>query len=211
MIAQLRGILLENNADGSVVLDVNGVGYELLTPLSTQEKLPPLMREALLYTSLVVREDDMTLYGFATREEKRLFRTIVNSVKGFGPRLALTTLSAMPIPQLFQAIAQEDIKTLSRINGVGKKSAAQLVLDLKSHLAEFGAVAQVDGTAAGAAPGVSQGELPVCAQDAVKALETLGYRHDDARKAVEDVMAEAAGEEIPSATIIRRALSRFRP
>lgn len=210
MIAQLRGILLENNADGSVVLDVNGVGYELLTPRSTQEKLPPPTREALLYTSLVVREDDMTLYGFATREEKRVFRAIVNSVKGFGPRLALTTLSAMPIPQLFQAIAQEDIKTLSRINGVGKKSAAQLVLDLKSHLAEFGTAAQAAGSAAGAAVGASQGELPVCAQDAVKALETLGYRYDDARKAVEDVMAEAAGEEIPSATIIRRALSRFR-
>ncbi len=210
MIAQLRGILLENNADGSVVLDVNGVGYELLTPLSTQEKLPPLMKEALLYAALVVREDDMTLYGFATREEKRVFRTIVNSVKGFGPRLALTTLSAMPIAQLCQAIAQEDIKTLSRINGVGKKSAAQLVLDLKSHLAEFGAAAQVNGAAANAAVGTPQGELPVCAQDAVKALETLGYRHDDARKAVEGVLEEAAGEEIPSATIIRRALSRFR-
>jgi holliday junction DNA helicase RuvA len=210
MIAQLRGILLENNADGSVVLDVNGVGYELLTPLSTQEKLPPLMKEALLYTSLVVREDDMTLYGFATREEKRVFRTIVNSVKGFGPRLALTTLSAMPIAQLCQAIAQEDIKTLSRINGVGKKSAAQLVLDLKSHLAEFGAAAQAPGVPANGVPGASQGELPVCAQDAVKALETLGYRHDDARKAVEAVLEEAAGEEIPSATIIRRALSRFR-
>ncbi len=210
MIAQLRGILLENNADGSVVLDVNGVGYELLTPLSTQEKLPPLMKEALLYTSLVVREDDMTLYGFATREEKRVFRTIVNSVKGFGPRLALTTLSAMPIAQLCQAIAQEDIKTLSRINGVGKKSAAQLVLDLKSHLAEFGVAAQAPGAPANGAVGATQGELPVCAQDAVKALETLGYRHDDARKAVEGVLEEAAGEEIPSATIIRRALSRFR-
>ncbi|MGN0867349.1 MAG: Holliday junction branch migration protein RuvA [Oligosphaeraceae bacterium] len=208
MIAQLTGTLLESTP-ASVVVDVQGVGYEVLTPLSTQEKLPPPMGKVTLHTSLVVREDAVTLYGFLTRREKRLFETIIGSVKGFGPRMALAVLSAMPLEALFQAIAQEDLKTLSRINGVGKKSAAQLVLDMKGRLEEFGGVSSspAPGTAAASSPGA----LPPQAQDAVKALETLGFRHEDARRAVEALLAESPdGEQLSSSSLIRRALARFR-
>lgn len=208
MIAQLTGTLLESTPS-SVIVDVQGVGYEVMTPLSTQEKLPPPMGKVTLHTSLVVREDAMTLYGFFTRREKRLFETIIGTVKGFGPRMALAVLSAMPLEALFQAIAQEDLKTLSRISGVGKKSAAQLVLDLKGRLEEFG------GTSPMAASGAPTSSVPPAAlssqaQDAIKALETLGYRHEDARRAVEAVLAESTGQEPPAATLIRRALAHFR-
>ena len=120
MIAQLTGTLLESTPTTAVV-EVQGVGYEVQTPLSTQEKLPPLQHKVTLYTTLVVREDSMTLYGFASRQEKRFFETVVNSVKGFGPRLALAALSAMPVSALCQAIATENLALLSKISGIGKK------------------------------------------------------------------------------------------
>ena len=208
MIAQLTGTLLESTP-ASVVVDVQGVGYEVLTPLSTQEKLPPPMGKVTLHTSLVVREDAVTLYGFLTKREKRLFETIIGSVKGFGPRMALAVLSAMPWEALSQAIAQEDLKTLSRINGVGKKSAAQLVLDMKGRLEEFGGVPSAPAASGGAGLPAS-GTLPSQAQDAVKALETLGYRHEDARRAVEALLAESPDSELSSSSLIRRALARFR-
>lgn len=205
MIAQLTGTLLESTPS-SVIVDVQGVGYEVMTPLSTQEKLPPPMGKVTLHTSLVVREDAMTLYGFFTRREKRLFETIIGTVKGFGPRMALAVLSAMPLEALFQAIAQEDLKTLSRISGVGKKSAAQLVLDLKGRLEEFGGTSPMAAPTSSAPPAALSSQ----AQDAIKALETLGYRHEDARRAVEAVLAESTGQEPPAATLIRRALAHFR-
>ena len=206
MIAQLKGILLDHTLDTAVV-DVHGVGFEVLIPVSTAEKLPPLDREVTLFTSMAVREDAITLYGFATRQEKRLFETIVNSVKGFGPRMALGVLSAMPISSLCQAIASEDLKTLSKISGVGKKSAAQLVLDLKGHLTEFG---DAGGVVAHVSSANGAGELSSSAQDAVKALETLGYKHDDADKAIREVLAAAEGAELATSALITRALSKFR-
>ncbi len=207
MIAQLTGTLLECTAEKAVV-DVHGVGYEMLIPVSTAEKLPPVDASVTLYTSMAVREDAITLYGFATRQEKRLFETIVASVKGFGPRMALGVLSSMSIPALLQAVASEDLKLLSKINGVGKKSAAQLVLDLKGHIGEF-------GEATGIAPAAVSGEaapkeLSSAAQDAVKALETLGYKHDDAQKAIQAVLADAQGQELSTSALITRSLGKFR-
>lgn len=206
MIVQLTGTLLESTADSAVV-DVQGVGYEAFIPLSTSEKLPPWGHQVTLFTTMVVREDDISLYGFATRQEKRLFETIVNSVKGFGPKSALSVLSSMPMATLMQAISSEDIKLLSKINGVGKKSAAQLILDMKGHLNEFGEVGPATAGVAGAA---SSAEMPSAAQDAVKALETLGYKHDDAQKAIQDILAENEGAELQTSALIRRALAKFR-
>ena len=165
MIAQLTGILVENTME-TVLLDVHGVGYELLIPLSTAEKLPLPNSPLTLFTYLAVREDALTLYGFLTRDEKRLFSLIVNDVKGFGARLALNVLSAMGIPAFCTAIANQDVKLLSKINGVGKKSAAQLLLDLKGKLGDFGDLVPANGRA------VAPGMLDAGAVDAVKALVT---------------------------------------
>ena len=192
------------------VVDVHGVGYEMLIPVSTTEKLPPVDSTVTLYTTMAVREDAITLYGFATKQEKRLFETIVNSVKGFGPRMALGVLSSMPIPALFQAVASEDLKLLSKINGVGKKSAAQLVLDLKGHLNEFGDMPAAAAAAGQAPVAASSQEFSPAAQDAIKALETLGYKHDDAQKAIQAVLADAAGQELSTSALITRSLGKFR-
>lgn len=202
MIAQLTGTLLESTPTTAVV-DVQGVGYEVQTPLSTQEKLPPFQHKVTLYTTLVVREDSMTLYGFASRQEKRFFETVVNSVKGFGPRLALAALSAMPVSALCQAIATENLALLSKISGIGKKSAAQFVLDMKGRIEEFGATA-----AASPIPGAAS--LGAAAQDAVKALETLGYKHDDAMRAVAEITANSGEKELSTSEIIKLSLGRFR-
>ena len=201
MIAQLTGTLLESTPTTAVV-EVQGVGYEVQTPLSTQEKLPPLQHKVTLYTTLVVREDSMTLYGFASRQEKRFFETVVNSVKGFGPRLALAALSAMPVSALCQAIATENLALLSKISGIGKKSAAQFVLDMTGRLEEFGA------TPASPIPGAAS--LGAAAQDAVKALETLGYKHDDAMRAVAEITANSREKELSTSEIIKLSLGRFR-
>ncbi len=195
MIAQLTGTLLESTPTTAVV-EVQGVGYEVQTPLSTQEKLPPLQHKVTLYTTLVVREDSMTLYGFASRQEKRFFETVVNSVKGFGPRLALAALSAMPVSALCQAIATENLALLSKISGIGKKSAAQFVLDMKGRIE--------------ASPIPGAASLGAAAQDAVKALETLGYKHDDAMRAVAEITANSREKELSTSEIIKLSLGRFR-
>ena len=201
MIAQLTGTLLENTMD-SVILDVHGVGYELLIPLSTAEKLPMPHATLTLFTYLAVREDALTLYGFLTHEEKRLFSLIVNDVKGFGARLALNVLSAMSISAFCTAIASQDIKLLSKINGVGKKSAAQLVLDLKGKLGDFGgALPTVSGTATGA--------LDAAASDAVKALTTLGFKQNDAETAIRELVAADPDRKLSTSALITKALARM--
>ena len=201
MIAQLTGTLLENTMD-SVILDVHGVGYELLIPLSTAEKLPMPHATLTLFTYLAVREDALTLYGFLTREEKRLFSLIVNDVKGFGARLALNVLSAMSISAFCTAIASQDIKLLSKINGVGKKSAAQLVLDLKGKLGDFGG-------ALPAASGTATGALDASASDAVKALTTLGFKQNDAETAIRELVANDPDRKLSTSALITKALSRM--
>ena len=204
MIAQLTGTLIENTMD-SVVVDVQGVGYELLIPLSTAEKLPMPHAPITLYTYLAVREDALTLYGFLTRAEKRLFSLIVNDVKGFGARLALNVLSAMSISAFCAAIASQDIKLLSKINGVGKKSAAQLVLDLKGKLGDFGGTLPTS-----AANGVSaSGALDAAASDAVKALTTLGFKQNDAETAIRELIAADPERKLSTSALITKALGRM--
>lgn len=202
MIAQLTGILIENTTD-SAVLEVNGVGYELLIPMSTAEHLPPPHAKLTLFTHLAVREDALTLYGFLTREEKRLFTLIVNDVKGFGARLALNVLSSMSISAFCSAIAGQDIKLLSKINGVGKKSAGQLILDLRGKLTDFGALPTT--TSAGGATNA----LDNSASDAVKALTTLGFKHDDAEKAIRELLADDPERKLSTSSLITKALGRM--
>lgn len=204
MIAQLTGTLVESTTE-TVLLDVHGVGYELLIPLSTAEKLPMPPATLTLFTYLAVREDALTLYGFLTRDEKRLFSLIVNDVKGFGARLALNVLSAMSISAFCAAIASQDIKLLSKINGVGKKSAAQLILDLKGKLDVFGGALPPAAAGASGAPGA----LDAAASDAVKALTTLGFRHDDAEKVIRELLSDDPERKLSTSALITKALGRM--
>ena len=132
MITFLKGKLTDA-LPTQAVIDVNGIGYEVLIPLSSFEKLPELGQAVTLKTQLVVREDSQTLYGFATNDERELFR-MIQGVSGIGPRLALNVLSGMDVASFKGAIGTGDVKRLSSINGIGKKTAERMVLELKDKL-----------------------------------------------------------------------------
>lgn len=194
MITQLTGILVESELT-SAVIDVNGVGYAVLIPISTYEKLPAPGGKVTLFTHLQPREDALTLYGFATREERTFFN-MLTGISGIGPKLALSALSSLSIEAISTAIAQGDVKTLSKINGIGKRSAERMILELKD---------KVGVSVSGAAQGGKK-VSPVAA-DAIAALETLGFKADVAAKAVNALL-----EEQPNASVeqlLRLALARL--
>src|SRR5262245_48633136 len=120
-------------------MDVQGVGYEVLIPLSSYDKLPPLGQPVKLLTHLAVREDAHTLYGFMTPAERDLFRLLINTVSGIGPKIALNVLSGISVTTFRGAVANGDIKALSQISGVGKKTAERIVVELKDKIGPAGA------------------------------------------------------------------------
>lgn len=130
MISQLRGTLLEASAT-AIVLDVAGVGFELGVSGATASSLPQIGKECMLFTRLQVREDAMTLFGFATKDERTMFDRLV-AISGVGPRLALAVLSKFNVSQLYSIVMAEDEKSMSSVPGVGKKTAQRLILELKS-------------------------------------------------------------------------------
>ena len=199
MISRLSGRLVECDLTG-VVLDVNGVGYAVAVPMSTFDHLPRIGEPAVLHTWLAVREDSLTLYGFGTLPERALFQMLL-TVNGVGPRTALNVLSCMPVSTFCTAVAQGDLKALTRINGIGKRSAERLVVELRDRVAEIAPEAGIGPAAAGSA------RTPREATDAIAALETLGFKSDAARKVVQ-TLCEQAGPDQPSAeNLIRKALA----
>src|SRR5271156_3044952 len=138
MITFLSGKLVEA-LPTQVVVEVNGVGYEVLIPLSSFDKLPPPGHEIKLLTQLVVREDAHILYGFASGAERDLFRLLVNSVSGIGPKTALNILSGISVTTFRGAVATSDVKSLSQISGVGKKTAERIVVELRDKVGAAGA------------------------------------------------------------------------
>ena len=199
MISRLSGRLLECDVTG-IVLDVGGVGFAVAVPMSTFDRLPRVGEVAVLHTVLVVREDSLTLYGFASLPERALFLLLL-SVNGVGPRTALNVLSSLPVSTFCTAVTEGDIKALTRINGIGKRSAERLIVELRDRVAEVSPETAVER------PGGSLAGIPREAADAVAALETLGFKGDTARKAVQK-LCEAAAPERPSAeNLIRKALA----
>ena len=130
MITFLHGKLVES-LPTQVIVDVNGVGYEALIPLSSYDKLPAPGHEVKLLTHLVVREDAHTLYGFMSGAERDLFRLLINTVSGIGPKIALNVLSGISVTAFRGAVAGGDVKALSQISGVGKKTAERIVVELR--------------------------------------------------------------------------------
>ncbi|MDN0083032.1 Holliday junction branch migration protein RuvA [Crenobacter sp. SG2305] len=174
MIGRLSGSLIEK-LPPQVVLDVGGVGYEVDVPMSTFYQLPPLGEKVVLFTHQVVREDAHLLFGFASKEERQTFRALIK-VTGIGAKIALTILSTLSADELAIAIAAEDIKRLSAVPGIGKKTAERLVLELRGKLVTGGAVA-------------TPGGLPLVAEpspldDVANALLALGYNEKEAAAAV---------------------------
>jgi Holliday junction DNA helicase RuvA len=192
MITFLHGRLVEA-LPTQAILDVNGVGYEALIPLSSYDKLPQPGHELKLLTQLVVREDAHTLYGFMTSEERDLFRLLINSVSGIGPKTALNVLSGMN-PVVFRgAVANGDVKALSQISGVGKKTAERIVVELRDKIGAVGA-----WEASSARRALSAADQKV--NDAVLALMALGFKqveaHDTVRQAQAKLGSQATVEEL---------------
>ena len=199
MISRLHGTLIERDFT-EVVVDVNGVGYSVSIPLSTYDKLPPLNAEVTLFTVLAVREDNMQLFGFFTREERTLYSLLVDAVSGIGPKLALSVLSGISIDSFLRAVSDGDVKSLSKINGIGKRTAERIVLELKDKLGSLSALSA--GTSGGAATTVHETQAIA---DAKAALESPGYKRDVAEKAVKELVAKepnASAEQL-----IRKALA----
>ena len=184
MIAMLKGRIAEKSAAG-IILDVNGVGYELSVPMSTFCSLPDVGHEAKLFVQMTVREDAILLYGFLTREEKSAFQALLK-VSGIGAKTALAVLSGLTVPDLASAVANEQSDLLTRVPGLGKKTAARLVLELKGKLgSEFAA-------GGGAAPA---GILTNVQADVVAGLIALGYSDREAAAAARNIPPDATVEE----------------
>lgn len=201
MITFLRGRLVDA-LPTLVVVEVHGIGYEVMVPMSTSDRLPAVGTEVHLLTHLAVREDAHVLYGFLTAAERDLFRMLINTVSGIGPKIALSVLSGLSINAFRAAVAAADVKALSAVNGVGRKTAERIVVELKDKLGGF----------AVAPPGVagmpkSDGGLDAKTSDAVAALMALGIRPADAQEAVRASLA-MLGPDATSEQLIRASLRR---
>ena len=190
MIGRLRGILAMKQPPWLVV-DVNGVGYELEAPMSTFYDLPELGREVALFTHYAQKEDSVSLYGFLREGERRLFRD-VQKVSGIGAKIALAVLSGVSVEEFARLVQAGDVTALTRIPGIGKKTAERMVVELRDRAADL------MGTGVG---GITA--LPADPQsEATIALQQLGYKPAEATRMARD--ATAAGDD--AATIIRKAL-----
>ncbi|GAB3731067.1 Holliday junction branch migration protein RuvA [Luteimonas pelagia] len=192
MIGRLKGIVVHKQPPWLVV-DVGGVGYELEAPMSTFYDLPDVGREVALFTHYAQKEDSVSLYGFLREAERRLFRD-VQKVSGIGAKIALAVLSGVPVEEFARLVQAGDVTALTRIPGIGKKTAERMVVELRDRAADFAGAGAITG-GAGGVPQDPQGE-------AVVALQQLGYKPAEAARMARD--ATAAGDD--AATIIRKAL-----
>ncbi|MEZ5386909.1 MAG: Holliday junction branch migration protein RuvA [Prosthecobacter sp.] len=179
MIAFLRGILAEALPHRATV-DVNGVGYLVLIPLTTFDRLPQPGAEVRLLTHYHVTERDHTLFGFMSADERDLFRLLMDRVSGIGPKMALSVLSGMPVAAFKDAVIQGDVKALARIKGVGGKTAERIVLELKDK------VGVVDAWQEASRAKGAHDPKQAAHSDAVLALIALGYKQGEAQKAVNE-------------------------
>lgn len=196
MISRVAGTLTAKELDRVEIMTAGGVGYDISVPLSVFEMPSRVGDAAELHTYLVVREDGWQLFGFATSFDRQVFMRVLNA-KGVGPALALGLLSTLTGPRLVQALRDHDIATLQSVPRVGRKKAEQMILDLADKLDDL----QAPGQAVGARP---QG---AGADDAVRALVSLGYTNADAERAVR-LTLEDDGKGLSAADLIRRALAK---
>ena len=191
MIGRLKGILVHKQPPW-LVIDVHGVGYELEAPMSTIYDLPDLGREVVLFTHYAQKEDSVSLYGFLSEAERRLFRD-VQKVTGIGAKIALAVLSGVSVDEFARLVQAGDVTALTRIPGIGKKTAERIVVELRDRAADLAAGGATLG--ASGMPGDAQSEATI-------ALQQLGYKPAEAVRMARD--ATAAGDDV--ATIIRKAL-----
>jgi Holliday junction DNA helicase RuvA len=199
VISQITGTLLRKDIDRVEVMTPGGVGYELVIPLGVYESLPRAGETCTLHTYLVVKEDGWQLFGFANAFERRVFARVLDA-KGVGPALAIGMMSALSAERLVRAIREKDIATLQGVPRVGRKKAEQLILDLSEKMDDLAA-------GDGERPGRLQGPGGTAAEDAVRALVSLGYSSADAERAVKSAL-DAGGASRSAPDLIRDALAK---
>jgi Holliday junction DNA helicase RuvA len=200
MITFLRGRLASSLPDRACI-DVGGVGYEVYVPVSTYDRLGETGREVTLLTHFHVREQEQTLYGFATDEERDLFRLLINRVTGVGPKMGLAILSGMSVRDFKRHVVHGDIAALSKISGVGKKTAERIILELKD---KVGVGEAWKDTAPGAPAATPQQAV---ANDVILALINLGYKQVEAQKAVKKALDDGVPPD--QGSVLRSALRQL--
>lgn len=200
MIARLSGTLFESSFSNCII-DVGGVGYEVFIPLSTFDKLPQPGNKVDLHIFTQVREDAITLFGFATVEEKKLFQQLIN-VSGIGGKIALNVLSTMPVASFCSAVVSGDIKSLSRINGVGKRTAERLVVELRDKLSALAGASVF-------APTPEESSELAAAAEAALALEQLGFKRDAIDKVLKKLLKELPPEEHTTDKLLRQGIIKL--
>ena len=196
MIGQLHGILLSKQPP-ALMLNVQGVGYELEAPMTTFYDLPQEGSELMLHTHLVVREDAQLLFGFSTENQRNLFRHLLK-ISGIGPRVGLAILSGLSVTEFRLCINCEDVVRLTRVPGIGRKTAERVILELRGK--------QLPGMSGDEDAAVAGGSDEVRA-DAISALTALGYRAKDAEKVIGQLADQSdAAEKLSSESLIRQAL-----
>ncbi|HTM64580.1 MAG TPA: Holliday junction branch migration protein RuvA [Gammaproteobacteria bacterium] len=197
MIGQVFGTILEKQPP-QLVVNVNGLGYEIDAPMSTFYQLPDVGKEVKLFTHFVVREDAQQLFGFYSREERTLFRTLLK-VNGIGPRMGLTILSSASPEEFVRWVMDNDTDNLVRLPGIGKKTAERLVIEMRDKLSDWYKAALPEGAVI-AKPETNTRHQSL--QDAIAALISLGYKQPDANRAITKIDdGQSSSEEL-----IRRAL-----
>jgi len=204
MITFLQGTLVEAQP-GWVTVEVHGVGYEVLIPLSSFDRLPAAGSGIRLLTHLAIREDAHQLYGFLSIAERDLFRLLIHTVSGIGPRLALNVLGGMSVSGFAAAVAAGDVKALAGISGVGRKTAERIVVELKDKMGGLVGVGPVTAAAGAAPTSSSSGDRRL--DDAVSALMALGFKASDAAPAVRAALA-MLGPEATVEQLVRGCLKR---
>ena len=199
MISQLTGTLIDASFTEAII-DVNGVGYQVLIPMSTFDRLPRVdeKKSVTLLTWLQVREDALTLFGFATRQERDVFLLLI-TVNGIGAKTALNILSCMNVVSFCQAVASGDLKSLKKISGVGPKSAERILVELRDKIQKIAPETSFGG---GAAPS----KVDKAVEDAILALGQLGFQGPKFQKLVADVALEIPEDQRSTENIIRKAL-----
>ena len=191
MIGSLIG-LIKDKKPSLVLLEVNGVGYEVHIPLSTSFQLPNNGESTFIITHLVIRDDQHTLYGFATEEERKLFRTLIK-ISGVGAKMALTILSGINVNGFVQSVINEDVDTLVHLPGIGKKTAERLIVEMKDKIQDVTDSSELTGSAA------SDNNMLL---EARNALVNLGYKSSEARKILDKIAT--TGLEVEE--LLRQAL-----
>jgi holliday junction DNA helicase RuvA len=199
MIGRIRGILLEKQLP-DILIDVQGIAYELQVSMTSFFRLPEMGHEVMLHTHFIVREDAQLLYGFYDLAERTLFRQLIK-VSGVGPKIALAILSSITTPEFISCVLNNDSKRLVQLPGVGKKMAERLIIEMRDRIKELAQAQSADMATphVNTAPKTAQ-------QDAVSALVALGYKPQEASRAIQ---SHAHDKDLPSEDLLRLALKNL--